>query len=147
MSCLPTSRPASTARSSSAARSRHPETQLKGPPEKCVRLSDSWVWDFWLADTGERVPPVLPAGLARPRRPAPAPLAGDRRARGLDRPHDWTELADALVHSDGPAFDDIATWTGSVLQAPHGTWRMFYTGLSRTEGGRVQRIGSATSTT
>ena len=33
---------------------------------------------------------------------------------------------DTLVHSYPPAFDDTATWTGSVVQHPDGTWFMYY---------------------
>ena len=57
----------------------------------------------------------------------------------------WQEVGDALVHSDGPAFDDRAIWTGSVLRGPDGRWRMFYTGIDRADGGRAQRIGCAVS--
>ena len=35
-----------------------------------------------------------------------------------------------------PAWDDLATWTGSVIQDPRGMWRMFYTGISHAERGR-----------
>jgi beta-fructofuranosidase len=41
-------------------------------------------------------------------------------------------------------FDDLALWTGSVVQHG-GTWQMFYTGISTLEDGAVQRIGLATS--
>jgi beta-fructofuranosidase len=58
---------------------------------------------------------------------------------------DWTVWPDALVHSDGPAWDDLATWTGSVLRGPDDRWHLFYTGLARAEEGRVQRIGQAVS--
>ena len=59
---------------------------------------------------------------------------------------EWTQVADALVRSDAPAFDDLATWTGSVVRHPDGTWFMFYTGSSLAPNGKnVQRIGYATS--
>jgi sucrose-6-phosphate hydrolase SacC (GH32 family) len=54
-------------------------------------------------------------------------------------------MADALVRSDPPAFDDLATWTGSVIRHPDGTWYMFYTGATLTPAGNVQTIGYATS--
>ena len=54
-------------------------------------LADDWVWDFWVTpDDGERLPPVLPARAALPRRPRPAPRQRAGRARRL---HD-------LVHVD-----------------------------------------------
>jgi beta-fructofuranosidase len=58
----------------------------------------------------------------------------------------WREVSDALIASDGPAFDDFTTWTGSVVRGDDGLWRMFYTGTSRAESGMVQRVGVATST-
>ncbi|MFD6446991.1 glycosyl hydrolase family 32 [Promicromonospora sp. NPDC060204] len=57
----------------------------------------------------------------------------------------WREVSDALIASESPAFDDYTTWTGSVVRAPDGTWRMFYTGTSRADGGLVQRVGVAAS--
>ncbi len=55
-------------------------------------------------------------------------------------------MADALVRSDAPAFDDLATWTGSVVRHPDGTWFLFYTGARLAPDGKnVQRIGYATS--
>jgi len=57
----------------------------------------------------------------------------------------WTEHADAVIHDDSPAFDDLATWTGSVVREETGSWRMFYTAVSRTEGGLNQRISSVVS--
>ena len=57
----------------------------------------------------------------------------------------WERVADALVRSDPPAFDDLATWTGSVIRHPDGTWYMFYTGATLTPAGNVQTIGYATS--
>jgi beta-fructofuranosidase len=109
-------------------------------------LPDAWTWDFWLADTGEQFHVFF-------LRASRALLDPDRRHRRAAVGHavstdlrSWTTLPDALVHADPPAFDDLATWTGSVLQAPDDGWRMFYTGLAHAERGEVQRIDSATST-
>jgi len=110
-----------------------------------LRLADSWTWDFWFADTGTEYHLFF--------------LRASRALHDPDRRHlrasighavssdltNWTLLADALVTSDAPAFDDQATWTGSVIQGPDGLWRMFYTGVSRAEHGLIQRIGVATS--
>ena len=43
----------------------------------------------------------------------------------------WDEAADVLAPAASPAFDDVATWTGSVVRGPDGTWFMFYTGGTR----------------
>lgn len=110
-----------------------------------LRLAPSWVWDFWLADDGERFHLFfLKASRAL--------IDPDRRHRRASIGHavsddlrTWTELADALVADDVPAPDDLATWTGSVVQGPDGRWRMFYTGISRSEDGLVQRVLGAVS--
>jgi beta-fructofuranosidase len=110
-----------------------------------LSLPDAWTWDFWLADTGTEFHAFYlkaSRGLKDP----------DRRHRRAGIGHavstdltSWTVLPDALVHADPPAFDDMATWTGSVLRAPDGNWRIFYTGLTHRDDGRIQRIGIAES--
>lgn len=59
----------------------------------------------------------------------------------------WRVLPPALA-SPGPvgAFDDLATWTGSVVHSPDdGRWHMLYSGISRSSDGSQQRIGAAVS--
>lgn len=109
-------------------------------------LPGSWVWDFWFADDGDRYHLFF--------------LYASRALRDPDARHyrasighavstdlvNWTQVEDALVRSDAPAFDDLATWTGSVVQHPDGTWFLFYTGSTLAPGGKnIQRIGYATS--
>jgi beta-fructofuranosidase len=110
-----------------------------------LRLASSWVWDFWFADDGDQFHLFF--------------LKASRALHDPDRRHwratighavstdliEWTEVTDAIVPSEAPAFDDLATWTGSVVRADDGTWRMFYTGVDREHGGLVQRVGSAAS--
>jgi beta-fructofuranosidase len=110
-----------------------------------LRLSSSWVWDFWLADDGDR----YHVFFLKASRALGDPERRHRRA-GIghavsDDLRSWTEVADALVADDEPAPDDLATWTGSVVRGPDGRWRMFYTGLSRADGGLVQRVLCAVS--
>ena len=59
----------------------------------------------------------------------------------------WRRVKNALFISDPPAWDDDMLWTMHVSRDPHkaGSWRMFYTGLSMQEGGRIQRAGLAVS--
>lgn len=111
-----------------------------------LKLADHWVWDSWYATDDEG-------------RHHAFFLRASRALRDEDRRHlratighavsddlrDWTLLPDALVFDDAPAWDDQATWTGSVVRDDAGRWRMFYTGVSRAEDGKVQRIGSAVS--
>lgn len=109
-------------------------------------LPDDWVWDFWVADDDTSYHLFFlkaPRSLGDP----------DLRHRNASVGHavsvdltGWTRVADALDPQPAPAFDDVATWTGCVVRADDGTWRMFTTGLSGTEGGQVQRIGVSTST-
>lgn len=109
-------------------------------------LPGSWVWDYWFADDGEKYHLFF--------------LYASRALRDPDARHyrasighavstdlvEWTQVEDALVRSDAPAFDDLATWTGSVVRHPDGTWFLFYTGASLAPDGKnVQRVGYATS--
>ena len=109
-----------------------------------LRLAGAWIWDCWLADDGRSYHLYF----------LKAPNVGhpEERHRNASIGHatspdlaDWTVVSDAVGPSDGPAFDDVATWTGSVVRGRDGTWFMFYTGVGSREGVRRQRIGLATS--
>lgn len=110
-----------------------------------LRLPDHWVWDSWHAHDGaEHHLFFLRASRAL--------LEPDRRHHRASIGHatstdlrDWKLKPDALVHSDVPAWDDRALWTGSVVRQPDGLWRMFFTAISHAERGLVQRIGTAVS--
>jgi beta-fructofuranosidase len=110
-----------------------------------LRLADHWVWDSWLVEDGAdyhlfflRASRALHDPYRRHRRASVGhAVSSDLR--------NWQLLPDALVHADEPAWDDLATWTGSVVRDPTGGWRLFYTGLSHAENGFVQRIGVAIS--
>ena len=108
-------------------------------------LPDVWTWDMWFADDGTNYH-VFYLKASR------ALLDPNRRHFHVTVGHavsddlrSWREVEDALIASDGPAFDDFTTWTGSVLRGPDGLWRMFYTGTSRADSGSIQRVGVATS--
>jgi beta-fructofuranosidase len=110
-----------------------------------LRLADHWVWDSWIADDGQR----YHLFFLRASRALVAPVRRHFRAAiGHATSADlltWQLGPDALVHSDGPEWDDLAIWTGCTIRADDGRWWLFYTGLSHAENGRVQRIGAATS--
>ncbi|MBI1350992.1 MAG: glycosyl hydrolase family 32 [Actinomycetales bacterium] len=110
-----------------------------------LHLPDAWVWDSWYFDDGER----FHAFYLKASRALHDPDARHHRAAiGHAVSTDlraWQELPDALVHSDGPAFDDLATWTGSTIVGPDGRFHLFYTGVDRAHSDRVQRIGHAVS--
>jgi beta-fructofuranosidase len=109
-----------------------------------LSLPDHWLWDFWIADDGTAYHLFF---LKAPRGGDP-----DQRHWNLCIGHAvsvdlrvWEVLADAIQPSSEAAFDDGATWTGSVVRGDDGLWNMFYTGLSRADGLQVQRIGVANS--
>ncbi len=108
-------------------------------------LDDDWVWDFWTAHDGEIHHAFF---LHAPRSLGDPDLRHHHAAVGHAVSEDlmsWTRLPDALAPQPEPAFDDLATWTGSVVRDDDGTWWLFTSGLSSVEDGRVQRIGAATS--
>ncbi|QDT11957.1 glycosyl hydrolase [Planctomycetes bacterium K23_9] len=59
----------------------------------------------------------------------------------------WRRVENALFIGHPGSWDDSMLWTIHVTPDPHrsGSWRMFYTGLSRRDHGRKQRIGLAKS--
>ena len=111
-------------------------------------LADHWVWDFWLADDGERHHLFYlhaPKSLGNP----------DLRHRNARIGHatsadlrDWTDHGRAFDPGSPGSFDGSATWTGSVVRGPDRLWRMFYTGsrfLSADSNANIEAIGLATS--
>jgi beta-fructofuranosidase len=111
-----------------------------------LRLPDHWVWDSWYArdDDGAWHAFFLRASraLLDPERRHQRAAIGHAVSTDL---RTWRLLPDALVAADAPAWDDLATWTGSTVRGPDGRWYLFYTGVSRAERGLVQRIGLAVS--
>ena len=59
----------------------------------------------------------------------------------------WRRVENALFIGDPGSWDDLMLWTMHVSADPYneGSWRMFYTGLSRRDQGLVQRVGLAVS--
>lgn len=111
-----------------------------------LRLPDSWLWDFWLAeDQGAYHLFFLHASRSLHDPDRRHLRAGVGHAVSTDLVH-WERVADALVHGEPGEFDATATWTGSVIKGPGDRWFMFYTGTTRTPGGPlVQQVGLATS--
>jgi beta-fructofuranosidase len=111
-----------------------------------LRLPDHWLWDSWytMDDDGRHHAFFLRASRAL--------LDPERRHRHASIGHavstdlrHWDLVADALVPADGPAWDDLATWTGSVVRGPDQRWYLFYTGVRDDGDHVVQRIGLAIS--
>lgn len=110
-----------------------------------LRLADRWIWDFWFAEEGGLVHVFY---LQAPRSLGDPDLRHRNARVGHAVSNDlvtWDVLPDPLDGGPPGAFDDLATWTGSVIRGPD-AWYLLYTGLSSRDGGRVQRIGLATST-
>ncbi|MGW5240646.1 glycosyl hydrolase family 32 [Monashia sp. NPDC004114] len=109
-------------------------------------LPEAWVWDFWLVDDGTDYHLFF---LYASRALHDPDTRHNRASIGHAVSPDlvtWERVSDALVHSDAPAFDDLATWTGSVVRHPDGRWFMFYTGASLdASGASIQSVGYATS--
>lgn len=110
-----------------------------------LRLDDSWVWDYWIAEDDEGFHAFF---LKAPRVLGDPDLRHWHARIGHAFSTDlvtWTPLPDALGAGPPGTFDDMATWTGSIVRDVDGTWRMFSSGVSTVGEGRVQRIGSARS--
>jgi beta-fructofuranosidase len=111
-----------------------------------IAIDGKWIWDSWYAFDGTQWHGYF--------------LQADRSLGDPDLRHfnvsqghavstdlvNWTHLGTMLRPSDGPAWDDYTTWTGSVVRDEDGGWHLFYTGATRAEDGLYQRIGHATST-
>jgi beta-fructofuranosidase len=109
-----------------------------------LQLSDKWVWDFWLARDAQQHHVFYlqaPRALRRPELRHHNATIGHAVSSDLRR---WRVLPDALQPGPPGSWDDLATWTGSVIEHD-GRWHMLYTGINRSEGGLVQRIGLAVS--
>jgi beta-fructofuranosidase len=111
-------------------------------------LSDHWVWDFWLADDGERHHLYYlhaPQSLGNPDLRHRNARIG--HASSMDLTH-WTDHGRIFDAGLPGSFDGSATWTGSVVRDPTGLWRLFYTGsrfLSPDSNANIETIGLATS--
>ena len=111
-----------------------------------IAIDGKWIWDSWYFDDGDQWHGYfLQAGrnLGDP----------DLRHFNVSQGHavstdlvNWTHLGTMLRPSEGPAWDDFTTWTGSVVRDEKGGWHLFYTGTKRAEQGMYQRIGHAIST-
>jgi beta-fructofuranosidase len=110
-----------------------------------LALDDQWIWDSWYAHDGTRWHAYFlkaDKSLINP----------DLRHFNVSQGHavsddlvNWEHLGTCLKPSEGDAWDDFTTWTGSVVRDDDGLWHLFYTGSRKGEEGLYQRIGHATS--
>ncbi len=106
--------------------------------------SDHWVWDSWFAHRG---PEHHAFYLQAPRSLGDPDLRHHAATIGHSVSTDlltWEHLESALLPGEPGSFDDLAVWTGSVVEHD-GVWHLFYTGVDAVDRGAVQRIGHATS--
>ena len=59
----------------------------------------------------------------------------------------WRRVRNSIFIGDPGSWDDLMLWTMHVSPDPHkeGSWRMFYTGITRRDRGRYQRLGMSVS--
>jgi beta-fructofuranosidase len=91
-------------------------------------LPDQWVWDFWIADDGERFHAFYlraPKSLGDPELRHRNATIG--HATSDDLVH-WEDRGVVITPGAVGLDDETATWTGSVVRGSDGLWRMFYTG-------------------
>jgi len=111
-----------------------------------LKIENKWVWDHWIYDSGEDFHIFFlqanKNSLDASTRHLQASI-GHAVSKDLKN---WQLLPTALEKSKPGKWDDVATWTGSVVKNPDSNfYYMFYTGVTKMKGGLVQRIGCATS--
>ncbi len=102
------------------------------------------MWDFWFTkhhDTYHLFYLQASRSLRNPQKRHDNASIGHASSPDLVN---WTELGTVLEPGYAKEWDDVSTWTGSVIEHDS-RWWMFYTGRSSLEGGHEQRIGAAIS--
>ncbi len=110
-----------------------------------LALDDRWIWDSWYWRDGDIWHAYFlnaPKSLGDPELRHFHVAQGHAISRDLKT---WEHLGTCLKPSDGPAWDNYTTWTGSTLRDDDGGWHLFYTGSNHGEDGLYQRIGHAIS--
>ncbi|MGX9901454.1 glycosyl hydrolase family 32 [Arthrobacter sp. SA17] len=106
------------------------------------------MWDFWIADDMDQFHLFYlfaPKSLVDPHLRHRNARIGHATSPDL---RTWEDHGEVLGPGRAGAFDETATWTGSVVRGDDGMWRMFYTGsvFESTENDRnVESIGVAIS--
>ena len=116
------------------------------PEASMLAIKDKWIWDFWLSEGGAKWHIFFlqaDKSLGDPELRHWNATYGHATSSDLVN---WTHLGTCFRPAPAPAWDDKTTWTGSVIKHDAGLWHLFYTGTSKAEDGRKQRIGHATST-
>jgi sucrose-6-phosphate hydrolase SacC (GH32 family) len=116
-----------------------------------LKLDDHFVWDSWYARDGDRWHAFY---LKAPKSIGDPELRHWNVSVGHSVSDDlvnWEHLGTCFRPSEGPAWDDYTTWTGSVVRDDAGLWHLFYTGASRmartrsTSGSATRRRATCTT--
>lgn len=108
-----------------------------------LALEDEWVWDSWYLHDGQQWHCWFlkaPKSLGNPDLRHWNVTHGHATSADLKA---WTYHGTTFWPSKPASFDDYTTWTGCTLKGDDGKWHYFYTGTSRAENGKIQRIGHA----
>lgn len=93
-----------------------------------LKPDDRWIWDFWHIqhkNTHHLYYLQAPKSLGDPELRHRNATIGHATSTDLTT---WTEHGTVLAPGGPVSIDATATWTGSIVRADDGTWRMFYTG-------------------
>ncbi len=110
-----------------------------------IARTEEWIWDSWFAkDADLHHAYYLKAdkAIGDPEQRHWNVSYGHATSRDLVT---WDHLGTCFAPSEGPAWDDYTTWTGSVVRGDDGQWHLFYTGTSHADGGKHQKLGHAVS--
>lgn len=110
-----------------------------------IALENEWIWDSWYAHDGDQWHCYFlkaPKSLIDPELRHFNVSQGHATSRDLVT---WQHRGTSFAPSEGAAWDDYTTWTGSVVRGDDDLWHLFYTGTQRAEKGLYQRIGHAVS--
>lgn len=114
-----------------------------------LKPADRWIWDFWHIqhdDIHHLYYLQAPKSLGDPELRHRNATIGHATSRDLST---WTEHGTVLAPGGAGSVDATATWTGSIVRADDGTWRMFYTGStfpSPDTATNIEAIAVAVST-
>ncbi len=110
-----------------------------------LALDDKWLWDSWYTrdgDTWHGFYLQAPKAINDPDLRHWNVSYGHATSRDLVN---WNHLGTCFQPAEGPSWDDFTTWTGSVVRGDDGQWHLFYTGTSRADDGKHQKLGHAVS--
>jgi len=110
-----------------------------------IALEDKWLWDCWFARDGDLHHVYYLQADKRIGDPEQRHWnVSYGHATSSDLTH-WEHLGTCFAPSDTPTWDDYTTWTGSVVRGDDDQWHLFYTGTSKADQGKHQKLGHAVS--